>query len=73
MRAISLFAFCFSIALILATAPLGAAPLSGSAKGLTQGAALMDAIQTVHGCHHVCARGRAGWHRHGPRCGRIPC
>jgi hypothetical protein len=71
MRGISLFAICFSLALILTMGTVGAMPL-GAPKGLANGTAT-DAIQRVHGCHAVCRRGPAGWHRHGPRCGRIPC
>jgi hypothetical protein len=30
-------------------------------------------ILKVHGCHHFCAHGPAGWHRHGPHCGCWAC
>src|SRR5262245_51650474 len=73
MRGISLFAICFSFALILTMGWLNATPLSGAAKALTNGATATDAIQRIHGCHRACAHGPAGWHRHGPACGRIPC
>ena len=73
MRGISLVAICFSLALTLPTASLHAMPISGAAKGLVTSAAAASAIQRVHGCHAVCRRGPAGWHRHGPRCGRIRC
>jgi hypothetical protein len=73
MRGISLFAICSSFALILTIGSLDATPLSGAAKGLANGTAATDAIQRVHGCHAVCRAGPGGWHRHGPRCGRIPC
>jgi len=72
MRAVSVFAACFSLALILGMGSLAATPLTGNAKGLGNTAS-PAAIQKVHGCHAVCRRGPAGWHRHGPRCGRIPC
>lgn len=72
-RALSVFAVCFSLAVIFAMGSLNATPLTGSAKGLASGATVADIIQRVHGCHRACARGPAGWHRHGPRCGRIPC
>jgi hypothetical protein len=73
IRAISIFATCFSLVLVLATGSLSATPLTATAKGLANGAAAVDAVQKVHGCHAVCRRGGYGWHRHGPRCGRIPC
>jgi len=72
-RTIALFAFCFGLGLIVAIGSLGATPLPGAAKGLAKDAATANAIQWVHGCHHFCARGPAGWHRHGPRCGRFRC
>jgi hypothetical protein len=30
-------------------------------------------VQKVHGWHGDCQPGRAGWHRHAPGAGRIPC
>jgi hypothetical protein len=72
IRTISLFASCFSLALMLAMGSPGATPLTGAAKGLANSGAA-TVIQKVHGCHAFCRRGGAGWHRHGPRCGRIPC
>ena len=73
MHGSSLFAICFSLALILSMGSLDAMPLSSAAKGLANGHAVTDANQRVHGCHRFCRRGPAGWHRHGPRCGRIRC
>jgi len=70
-RTISLFAICFGLAMVLATRTLDAMPL-GAGKNL--GNALpASAILKAHGCHHFCARGPAGWHRHGPHCGRWAC
>jgi hypothetical protein len=57
IRAISIFATCFSLALILAVGSLSATPLAGTAKGLSSGGAAADAIQKVHGCHAFCRRG----------------
>ena len=71
IRAVSLFAICLGLTLVLATRSLEAMPL-GAAKGVGN-AAPADLIQKAHGCHHFCARGPAGWHRHGPRCGRWRC
>ena len=71
IRAISLFAVCFGVAAFLSLATVGATPLTNGAEGV--GAAAPEPIVKVHGCHHFCARGPRGWHRHGPRCGRYPC
>jgi hypothetical protein len=73
IRTIALCASCFSLALVLTVGSLSATPLAGTAKGLSGSAAAVAAVQKVHGCHAVCRRGGYGWHRHGPRCGRIPC
>jgi hypothetical protein len=72
MRGISLLALCFSLAFIPTIGSVGATPLSGTTK-YTANAAAADAAQRVHGCHRFCRRGPAGWHRHGPRCGRWRC
>ncbi len=70
-RGISLLAICLGLAVILGTGTLGAMPL-GATKGVDN-TALTNMILKAHGCHHFCARGPAGWHRHGPHCGRWPC
>jgi hypothetical protein len=69
-RGISLFAICLGLALIPTMGSLNAMPL-GAARVLAD-AAPANVIQ-VHGCHRVCRRGPAGWHRHGRFCGRWRC
>jgi len=70
-RGIWLFATCVGLAVILMTGTLDAMPL-GATKDLGK-AVPANVILNVHGCHHFCARGPAGWHRHGPHCGRWAC
>lgn len=70
-RAVSVFVICLGLTLILTMGNLDAMPLSAG-KGLAH-VASADVFHKVHGCHHYCARGGAGWHRHGPRCGRHAC
>ncbi len=72
-RGISLFAICLGGAmnLILASGTLDAMPL-GVAKGFAD-AVSSRVILKVHGCHNLCQRDRAGWHRHGPNCRRAVC
>jgi hypothetical protein len=73
MRGISLLVVCFTFAFMATIGSLGATPLSTAAKDMANAAAATDATQRVHGCHAFCRRGPAGWHRHGPRCGRWRC
>jgi hypothetical protein len=72
LRGLSLWTICFSLALIWTIGSPGATPLAGAAKPVANATAA-TATQKVHGCHAVCRRGPAGWHRHGPRCGRWRC
>ena len=73
-RRISLLTVCFGLMLTgFLMNKVSATPLSYSAGALATAAAVTDTVQRVHGCHHYCRRGPAGWHRHGPRCGRWAC
>jgi hypothetical protein len=72
-RLSSLFMICCSLTLMLLMGSVNAMPLTSAAKDLRNATMSTDAIQKVHGCHHYCARGPAGWHRHGPLCGRWRC
>jgi hypothetical protein len=54
----------------LGTAQAGPAGPMAATASTADGASL---VHKVHGWHRDCQPGPAGWHRHAPGAGRIPC